>query len=94
MTQAQYSGWACCWCGRSLREGGVSAGIARGRIAAHVLDIEVYACPPGVGCGPLHHTKTPAPAGESDQELPAWAGHPHPQPAKEISNERTSEPWT
>ncbi|MGP4084193.1 hypothetical protein [Streptomyces sp. KR55] len=55
LTRAQYSGWACCWCGRRLTEGGVSAGIARGRSGAHVLDIEVYACLPGVGCGPLHN---------------------------------------
>ncbi|MER6431607.1 hypothetical protein ABT272_28330 [Streptomyces sp900105245] len=46
LTRAQYSGWACCWCGCSLlRSGGISAGIARGSSGAHVLDAEVYACP-------------------------------------------------
>lgn len=45
LTRAQHDGWACCWCGRSLfRCGGISAGIARGHMGAHVLDIEVYAC--------------------------------------------------
>lgn len=44
LTRAQYSGWACCWCGTSLQYGGVSVGIARGRLGVHVLDIEVYAC--------------------------------------------------
>ena len=46
LTRAQYSGWACCWCGSSLlHSGGTSAGIARGSSGAHVLDVEVYACP-------------------------------------------------
>ncbi|MGP4089549.1 hypothetical protein [Streptomyces sp. KR55] len=47
LTRAQYSGWACCWCGKSLVDvtGAVSAGVSRGRDGAHVLDIEVYACP-------------------------------------------------
>lgn len=45
LSYAQYSGWACCWCGTQLRHGAVSAGIARGRDGAHVLDVEVYACP-------------------------------------------------
>ena len=40
-----YSGRACCWCGRKLWSGAVSAGISRGREGAVVLDIEVYACP-------------------------------------------------
>ena len=40
-----YSGRACCWCGKPLRHGAVSAGISRGRIGAVVLDVEVYACP-------------------------------------------------
>ena len=46
LTYAQRQGWACCWCGTSLwtPAGGVSAGIARGRSGAHVLDIEVSAC--------------------------------------------------
>ncbi|MBE8471061.1 hypothetical protein [Streptomyces justiciae] len=44
---AAYSGWACCWCGKSLlgMRGTVSAGISRGRQGAHVLDMEVYCCP-------------------------------------------------
>ncbi|MDQ0992148.1 hypothetical protein [Streptomyces sp. V3I7] len=46
LTRPQHSGWACVWCGKSLLEtGGTSAGIARGSLGAHVLDIEVYACP-------------------------------------------------
>lgn len=50
LTRAQYSGWACCWCGASLlRSGGSSVGVARGRSGAHVLDVEVYACP---NCAP------------------------------------------
>ncbi|MEU1304303.1 MULTISPECIES: hypothetical protein [Streptomyces] len=51
LTYAQYAGWACCWCGTSLLDvtGAVSAGIARGQAGAHVLDVEVYACP---GCAP------------------------------------------
>ncbi|MFE2040875.1 hypothetical protein ACFXAZ_08055 [Streptomyces sp. NPDC059477] len=65
LTRAQYSGWDCCWCGKPLKEGGVSVGIARGRLGAHVLDIEVYACPPGIGCGPPHTTQTPGPGGPS-----------------------------
>ncbi|MEU5343069.1 hypothetical protein AB0H18_19910 [Streptomyces sp. NPDC020766] len=40
-----YSGRACCWCGKPLMHGAVSAGISRGRQGAVVLDIEVYACP-------------------------------------------------
>ena len=45
LTYEQYSGRACCWCGTPLQSGAVSAGISRGRQGAHVLDIEVYACP-------------------------------------------------
>lgn len=45
LSHAQYSGRACCWCGKALWRGAVSAGIARGRQGAHTLDIEVYACP-------------------------------------------------
>jgi hypothetical protein len=50
LTPAQYSGWACCLCGASLRNGGAPAGRARGSIGAHVLDVDVYRCPPGAGC--------------------------------------------
>ncbi|MGW0647908.1 hypothetical protein ACWD4T_03735 [Streptomyces umbrinus] len=45
----QYSGRACCWCGKALRRGAVSAGISRGSQGACVLDIEVYACPSCAG---------------------------------------------
>lgn len=45
LTYEQYSGRACCWCARPLTTGAVSAGISRGRHAAHILDTEVYACP-------------------------------------------------
>ncbi|MGW4728073.1 hypothetical protein ACWEQC_02520 [Streptomyces shenzhenensis] len=54
LTYAQYSGWACCWCAKSLLNviGAVSAGIAHGREGVHVLDVEVYACP---DCAPKHN---------------------------------------
>ncbi|MFD1659993.1 hypothetical protein ACFSL4_17770 [Streptomyces caeni] len=45
LTREQYAGRACCWCGTRLWRGAVSAGIARGRQGAHVLDAEVWACP-------------------------------------------------
>lgn len=45
-----YSGRACCWCGKPLTSGAVSAGISRGSQGAHVLDIEVYACPSCAPC--------------------------------------------
>lgn len=46
LTKAQYDGWACCWCGKSLLDcGGTSVGVSRGQQGAVVLDIEVYACP-------------------------------------------------
>lgn len=44
LTYRQYQGWDCCWCGASLSAGGVSAGISRGTVGAHKLDVEVYAC--------------------------------------------------
>ena len=57
LSRAQYSGWACCWCGKSLLDvtGAVLAGISRGSSGVHVLDIEVYACPDCAGA-----TQTPA----------------------------------
>lgn len=57
LTFRQHQGWACCWCGRSLwsAPGGVSAGRAQG---ANGFSIEVYACPPGVGCGPPRTPET------------------------------------
>ncbi|MDX3507384.1 hypothetical protein PV755_00345 [Streptomyces caniscabiei] len=45
LTWAQSAGWACCFCGRKLRSGAVSAGRAQGRAGAHDLSVEVYACP-------------------------------------------------
>jgi hypothetical protein len=57
LTLRQYQGWDCCWCGASLlKKGGVSAGISRGSVGAHNLDIEVYACQP---CAAL---RTPLPS--------------------------------
>lgn len=56
LTRAQYSGWACVWCGNSLQNGGVPAGRAQGRIGAHDMGVQVYACR---SC-PTPHT-TPAP---------------------------------
>ena len=51
LPRPQYSGWACVWCGASLMTVlARSAGVARGREDVHVLDVEVYECPPGVGC--------------------------------------------
>lgn len=47
LTKLQHDGWACVWCRKRLGTGAVSAGIARGRLGAHVLDVEVFACP---GC--------------------------------------------
>jgi hypothetical protein len=44
LTYAQHQGWACVYCGATLRDG-VSVGRAFAKIAeAHTLDIEVYAC--------------------------------------------------
>lgn len=45
LTYEQYSGRACCWCGKPLMYGAVSAGISRGQVGAHVQDIEVYRHP-------------------------------------------------
>ncbi len=46
LTYRQYQGWDCCWCSASLRNDGVSAGVSRGAVGAHKLDVEVYACQP------------------------------------------------
>ncbi|WP_328426066.1 hypothetical protein [Streptomyces sp. NBC_00443] len=64
LNRAQYSGWACCWCATSLLgvSGVISAGIAEGRMGAHVLDTEVYAC--GPRC-PQRPRRRPRPAGPS-----------------------------
>lgn len=45
LTRAQYSGWACCLCGKKLWSGAVSLGRAQGRMGAHDLSVEVWACP-------------------------------------------------
>lgn len=45
LTYWQSAGWACVWCKVRLTSNAVSAGIARGRQGAHVLDVEVFACP-------------------------------------------------
>lgn len=44
MTWAQSAGWACCFCGKAIRHGAVSAGRAQGHMGAHDLSVEVYAC--------------------------------------------------
>ena len=59
LTRAQYDGWACCWCGGSLWEGARSAGVARGSVGAHVLDIEVYECGPRCRARPKRPQRTP-----------------------------------
>lgn len=45
LTYWQSAGRACVWCRRRLTSGAVSAGTARGRQGAHVLDVETFACP-------------------------------------------------
>lgn len=45
LTRAQYSGWACVWCGATLQNGATPAGRACGSSGAHVLDVDVYQCP-------------------------------------------------
>ena len=44
LTWAQSSGWACCLCGRAIWRGAVSLGRAQGRMGAHDLSVEVWAC--------------------------------------------------
>lgn len=51
LSRAVYSGWACVLCGASLAQGGVPAGRARGQIGAVRMDVDVYRCRPGRGCG-------------------------------------------
>jgi hypothetical protein len=46
LTRAQHDGRACVWCGIPLWKGAKSAGIARGSLGVHVLDVEVFACAP------------------------------------------------
>lgn len=57
LTRAQYSGWACVWCGASLQGGAIPAGRAIGSIGAHRLDVDVYQCKPGQGCNRLRGTR-------------------------------------
>lgn len=45
LTRAQHSGWACVYCHATLDKGAVSVGRAEGRVGAHDLSVEVYACP-------------------------------------------------
>jgi hypothetical protein len=47
LTRPQFDGWACVWCGIPLMgmEGVTSAGRAEGRMGAHDMGVEVYACP-------------------------------------------------
>jgi hypothetical protein len=63
LTYGQCQGWSCVWCRVRLTAGAVSAGIARGRSGAHVLDTEVYACPDCVADRGL--TKTSSTGGAS-----------------------------
>ena len=44
LSRAQFDGWACVYCAATLDKGAVSAGRAEGRVGAHDLSIEVYAC--------------------------------------------------
>ncbi|GGU69063.1 hypothetical protein [Streptomyces daghestanicus] len=51
LPRARYSGWACVWCGASLRHVlAVPAGRATGYVGAHDMSTEVSQCPPGYGC--------------------------------------------
>ncbi|MEU6279518.1 hypothetical protein [Streptomyces sp. NPDC047028] len=72
LPRAVYSGWACAWCGASLlHTGGTSAGIARGRLGAHVLDTEVYACP---ACAPTISRPSHQPTSEAGGARPSTQG--------------------
>lgn len=62
LTYWQSAGWACVWCKKRLTSNAVSAGIARGSQGAHVLDVEVFACP---DCADGH---TPGPDREGDDQ--------------------------
>ncbi|MDQ0795559.1 hypothetical protein [Streptomyces sp. B1I3] len=46
LTWDQMAGRACVWCKTLLTTGAVSAGTIRDQDGAHVLDTEVWACPP------------------------------------------------
>lgn len=76
LTTAQYSGWACVWCGDTLRKGAVSAGRAEGRIGAIDMSVEVYACPV---CAIAPAPQSPAvrsgaPCGRRDDDRSALGG--------------------
>jgi hypothetical protein len=45
LTRGQHSGWNCVLCHARLTRGAVCAGRAEGRIGAHDMGIDVYACP-------------------------------------------------
>ncbi|MFC8201265.1 hypothetical protein ACFUTV_38595 [Streptomyces sp. NPDC057298] len=68
LTYAQYSGWDCCWCGKRMWRGAVSAGISRGSQGACVLDIEVYACGPRCPQRPRRPKPTLAPGHQGDDQ--------------------------
>ena len=86
LTRAQHAGWACCFCGASLREtGGVPAGRAKGWSGAHDLSVDVYACPPLRGCRPLQHTQTPA---HSQLHEPGASGPSRLHPEAHVHNRR------
>lgn len=46
LTWDQSAGRACVWCRKQLTTGAVCAGTIRDRAGAHILDTEVWACPP------------------------------------------------
>ncbi|WCD86374.1 hypothetical protein KPP03845_102720 [Streptomyces xanthophaeus] len=46
LTWEQRAGRACGACGKPLSHGAVSRGWVRGRHGAHVLDVELWVCPP------------------------------------------------
>ena len=60
LTGAQYNGWACCWCGTVLKNDAVPAGRAQGRIGAHDMSIDVYACPACASAGTPTDTRSPS----------------------------------
>lgn len=45
LTWEQSAGRACYACGRPLMHGAISGGWAVGRLGAHALNVEVWACP-------------------------------------------------
>ncbi|MFJ3310293.1 hypothetical protein ACIPSA_46340 [Streptomyces sp. NPDC086549] len=54
LTRAQYTGWACVWCGRRLLDAKARlAGRAIGSIGAVVMDVDVYECADEQGCAAL-----------------------------------------